>query len=345
MKLQRSNTLAAVAAVFLAAIANPYNASAETTPLQLGLFPPYQLYPGSYDVSGLRLNIFYVDNRTVPGIDVGGYNKAGEFNGLQFAAYECDTSAADGIQLAGGFCSVESSPVRGVQIAGLGVAAASLNGLQFTLGEALSDPVYGGQFAVYRSQCTELNGWQSGGLRADADAVKGIQTAVFYADAERTIDGAQLTLFAGEGEELQGVQMGAFVAKVRTGKMSGLQASLGACFAREKLVGGFRRLPRRGVAAPTSPLERDVARGVQFAGIVCEAENSRGVQVAGGWNRVTGRMEGMQVSVFYNRAALMNGVQFGLYNACDQLQGFQIGLINRSHDSDLPFLPLVNARF
>jgi len=53
---------------------------------------------------------------------------------------------------------------------------------------------------------------------------------------------------------------------------------------------------------------------------------------------------GIQMGVF-NRAERFSGLQVGVANYAYQLQGVQIGAFNVIGDSNIPFLPLINAAF
>ena len=54
---------------------------------------------------------------------------------------------------------------------------------------------------------------------------------------------------------------------------------------------------------------------------------------------------GFQFSALLNRAKRMRGLQISLVNWTDDLDGFQIGLININRNGRIPFLPLFNFGF
>lgn len=75
-------------------------------------------------------------------------------------------------------------------------------------------------------------------------------------------------------------------------------------------------------------------------------------------NRVRGDMQGLQAGVVnltgdgagiqmgvINSAERFSGLQVGLVNYAYQLEGVQIGAFNVIEDSNIPFLPLINAAF
>ena len=84
------------------------------------------------------------------------------------------------------------------------------------------------------------------------------------------------------------------------------------------------------------------ARGVQLALVYNAAERLEGVQI--GALCYAASVEGVQIGLL-NGADGVNGLQIGLFNATRVLHGVQIGLGNYVRESDVPLLPLVNARF
>ena len=75
-------------------------------------------------------------------------------------------------------------------------------------------------------------------------------------------------------------------------------------------------------------------------------------------NRVDGDMQGMQFAPVnltqdgagfqigaFNRAERFTGLQIGVANYAYQMQGLQIGLFNIIQDSNIPFMPVINAAF
>ena len=97
---------------------------------------------------------------------------------------------------------------------------------------------------------------------------------------------------------------------------------------------------------------------IQAACIMNQVEHDFcGVQL-GLVNNVRGDMEGLQAGAInltqdgtgiqmgvFNRAERFSGLQIGVANYAYQLQGVQIGVFNVIEDSNIPFLPIVNAAF
>ncbi|MEM6804416.1 MAG: hypothetical protein AAF696_23655, partial [Bacteroidota bacterium] len=69
-------------------------------------------------------------------------------------------------------------------------------------------------------------------------------------------------------------------------------------------------------------------KGVQAAGILNAGKSLKGLQVAGVANISTKEFSGLQVSSIFNKASSGKGLQLGLINVCDSLEGVPIGLIN-----------------
>jgi hypothetical protein len=99
------------------------------TGLQLSLFPPAQIFPENYDVSGFRFSLLYGRNANLRGFDMGLVNEltgvcegfqlglgnvADDMSGLQVGCYNAANTSS------GGFCQIGivnmGKDVRGVQI-------------------------------------------------------------------------------------------------------------------------------------------------------------------------------------------------------------------------------------
>jgi len=163
------------------------------SPLQIGLFPPVQLVPESYDIYGLKLNLFLSSCRTLTGIDLGVAGAVtDEVNGLQFALVSSETSSLNGLQISGlvigqnqagtarglqlgwGFAGGqnEAQTLTGLQMAaglGLGInnSGQQINGLQLVaaiIGINMADEVRGIQLATLFNKARDLKGIQIGAL-------------------------------------------------------------------------------------------------------------------------------------------------------------------------------------
>ncbi|MBN2449941.1 MAG: hypothetical protein JXR77_06110 [Lentisphaeria bacterium] len=143
---------------------------------------------------------------------------------------------------------------------------------------------------------------------------------------------------AGEGEAV-GVSVGGLVQV--SGDLLGLQ------------LGGLVPLPGAVVdgdatgaqVCPSMGVIGGNLRGVQVTGLVGEAQGVAGVQLAG-VSCLTDRIAGAQLALLWNEATTVRGMQLGIWNRCQRLDGIQIGLINVVGARDnCRWMPLVNAGF
>lgn len=85
--------------------------------------------------------------------------------------------------------------------------------------------------------------------------------------------------------------------------------------------------------------------GLQLGGLSSDADGStRGAQLSSIANRA-GDVIGGQLSMAFNLAAALTGVQISLVNISDDLTGVQIGLINVNRNGVVPFFPGINVGF
>jgi len=114
-----------------------------------------------------------------------------------------------------------------------------------------------------------------------------------------------------------------------------------------------------------------------YTGDIYCVKQSSGIQIACVFNIAEGHeMTGFQIAGIYNEILVMNGVQIGMVNYCENLSGIQFGLVNISGETKgfqigvfnraefgkpivqiglwnqitdptatFPFMPIVNARF
>lgn len=149
--------------------------SAETTPIQISLFNPIQLFQQETKVQGLRLNILYGVNKEMTGIDIGVVNQTnGPTQGLQLGLFPFGgfniTNELEGVQFAGFFGGANSANgnVSGMQLAGILAGfnkAENLTGIQIAgilLGVNLAKDTKGIQIATLYNQAEQLSGLQIG---------------------------------------------------------------------------------------------------------------------------------------------------------------------------------------
>lgn len=327
-----------------------------SVPFQIGVDEDHHLYPEEYGVHGLRLNVFYVENRFMKGLDIGFWNVAHDAGGLQMALYRNDTHDFGGIQLSlwsaeskqtDGFqislVQNDAGDVRGLQLTGLLGAAGAVSGFQIAGLSAVSGslsgeaPMKGLQAGLFEARAENAGGLQLGGVLADTDhQIDGLQLGVLFADA-RHARGLQLAGLAAKAKEAGGLQLGGLMAQAELDFHGLLQAGLLLAESGDMGPG----LQFGGLAATTVGR----ADGLQLSLLGTAAGVLSGIELAGLWNFVYEDAAGAQIALGYNRARNMSGLQIGLINQCDDLNGVQIGLINTVRNSDVRTLPLLQARF
>lgn len=157
---------------------------------------------------------------------------------------------------------------------------------------------------------------------------------VQFPEAASDVTGFRLSLFYGRNAGMMGLDLGCLVSVVDDDlfglELSGLVNSVGSS-----------------------------SGSVQLAGIANNCyEDFYGLQLSGIANRTGGNIAGGQISCFnmaedmdgfqiglYNKAAKATGLQIGVINEAASMQGVQIGLLNIIHDSQLPYMILLNANF
>lgn len=167
---------AIVILAFTVSLLSPFSAfSAESTPLQLSLLHPLQIFPKETKVQGLRINLLYGVNDEMTGIDLGAINRTtGKTQGLQLGAFPFGgvniTGNLDGIQFGGfwGGVNLADGDVSGLQISGIFGGfnkAGNLNGAQIAgilLGVNLANNTKGIQIATLYNQAEKIKGIQIG---------------------------------------------------------------------------------------------------------------------------------------------------------------------------------------
>ena len=181
----------------------------DCSPLQISLFPTYQLVSAEKDVCGLRLNLPVGDNVNIYGLDLGVMGVASESKmGIMlnlFSNYNSGGSTK-GIQI-GGMGNVQFIPdMQGIQIAGL--INLNLNRLNFLTNKNIGGS---GTKGIELAGCLNLNfgdidGIQIAGLANTGGEVRGIQIAGLF-NVATSVRGIQIGLINGT-QELSGLQIG-----------------------------------------------------------------------------------------------------------------------------------------
>ena len=133
------------------------------------------------------------------------------------------------------------------------------------------------------------------------------------------VNGVRIALIYGVNRHLHGADVGLW--NVLTGNHYGVQ------------IGGL--VAKRG----------GEAYGVNIAGLVNITDgDDAGVSLAGIYNSAGG-IHGVQLAGCHARAKKITGIQFSLFNYCEDLYGVQLGLLNYCPGGSIPFMLLINAKF
>lgn len=134
----------------------------KSTVFQYSIFSPIQLYPADYDVYGLRLNLLYGENKSVYGVDLGGYSYAsGDFYGVQLAAVVCARDGSCSAVTGATIANLSIGNDGGIAMAGfMNVAGGKYTGLQMACVNH-AQKFSGVQFGVL-NHCENFTGFQFG---------------------------------------------------------------------------------------------------------------------------------------------------------------------------------------
>lgn len=154
-----------------------------------------------------------------------------------------------------------------------------------------------------------------------------------FPPASWDVYGVRLNVFVGRHRDVGFVDAGV-LGNIVDGNMTGVE--IGGFYNRVGSSDGAIQ-----AACIMNYVEHDFC-GVQLGLVNCVNGDMQGLQ-AGAIN-LTQDGAGIQMGVF-NRAERFSGLQVGVANYAYQLQGVQIGAFNVVADSNIPFLPLLNAAF
>ena len=161
-------------------------------------------------------------------------------------------------------------------------------------------------FNIIGGYAAGLEGIEFAGVaNIEKDYVNGIQLAGFCNVVRNKTEGIQLAGYINVcGDSVKALQASGFCNIVK-GSFYGMQAS------------GFCNIDRGSV------------KGFQGAGFLNVSQDSLyGAQIAGFANLHNGNVNGIQASGFLNTARKVKGVQLGIINICDTIQGIPIGLLS-----------------
>ncbi len=153
------------------------NVGTGTSGFQLSLWEPAQIFPSTYDVYGLRLNLLYGKINALYGLDIGGFNYA--------------TSDTRGCQI--GVLGNRAGNLLGVEIAvGMNWVGNEMVGCQFGLINRIDATGNGLQVGLYNTAGEDFGGTQIGVFNWVGN-MRGVQIGV--ANACDTLHGIQIGLF------------------------------------------------------------------------------------------------------------------------------------------------------
>ena len=86
--------------------------------------------------------------------------------------------------------------------------------------------------------------------------------------------------------------------------------------------------------------------GVNTGGIVNITHGDDvGLSMAGVYNDVRGTAKGLQCAIAFASAKKVKGVQFAIFNYCEDMTGIQLGIVNICKDQWIPFTLFLNVWF
>jgi hypothetical protein len=152
--------------------------------------------------------------------------------------------------------------------------------------------------------------------------VRGAQLAGFLNLSVGSLYGVQVSGGANINlDTLRGIQVAAG-SNFNLGNMYGIQVAGGSNFVKRN-VDGLQ-------ISGTANITFGSVNKLQVAGWGNYARSVRGIQVAGFINLCRDSATGIQLSSFANSAGKLVGLQLGLINTTDELNGYQLGFINVS---------------
>lgn len=137
-------------------------AEEKATPFQYSIFSPIQLFSEDYDVYGVRLNLLYGVNKSIYGVDLGGYSTTtGDFYGVQLAVVAVSREGNCSGVTGAGIANLSIGDDGGVALAGfMNVAGGRYTGLQAACinhAQTFSGVQFGGF-----NHCEDFKGFQFG---------------------------------------------------------------------------------------------------------------------------------------------------------------------------------------
>ncbi|MBN1531063.1 MAG: hypothetical protein JXA20_00225 [Spirochaetes bacterium] len=201
----------------------PTGAAGYITPVQISLLNPLQVFPDTWGVLLLRVNLLYGYNTVVIGADVGAVNRSTQLYGIQGGILNIVQGFDGGIAgkssggLQAGLVNVDLVDFYGIQLGGLANGSLSLTGFQAAVINGAIDmegfqaggmnfAASGGgvQVALVNMVLNSAGSWEARG----GGEYRGLQVGALYNYADN-LAGMQLCAFINSmGGETAGVQIG-----------------------------------------------------------------------------------------------------------------------------------------
>src|SRR6266851_3636296 len=279
-------------------------------------------------VNGIRVNVEDAGLERVNGVNITVWKPreplTGSVNGLALGIVGPGAAELNGAQvgLAG---VVAERHVRWLSVGGLGVVSQG----------AIEGVSVGGLGVVAEGG---IRGIALAGLGVVAQGeVRGLVIAGLGAVTQRDLSGLTVAGLGAVAEgDLRGLVVGG-VGAVSQGRLTGVGISALAVVAEQGIDG----LGLSGLATVAA----GNIHGVSVAGYRVAATRLAGLSLAG-LTVTTRDMDGLSSSAYNRVRGLQRGLAIGLYNSADQLNGVQIGILNRAKNNRAPFkiLPILNVQ-
>jgi hypothetical protein len=210
------------------------------------------------------------------------------------------------------------------------------------LGNISFDTVMGIQYALFSNESNKpFTGLQRARLGKNycKGSFTGVQKALISNMIESDLKGSQQALIYNyTAGNVKGTQFSAGVNSCRD-TFSGIQFGLVSVTEKDLYgvsicpVTSFCKSEVKGIQMGCLNYSKTLS-GVQISPKlnISGSGGVKGLQLACDGNISTGDVNGMQCAVLYNQSKNLNGVQIGLVNKADTVRGIQIGLINCTDD-------------
>ncbi len=177
-----------------------------TKPVQLAIWSPVQLFSANDSIRGLRLNLFYTENKDVFGVTLGtGWAKtSGDMKGIGLGAVNWVDGLSYGFK--GGLLNYTGKRSVGLDIGMINIGQGDTTGIQFGVVNWNEGFFHGWQFGVANDANGHFVGLQSGLFNYAAE-MSGLQFGLFNTTHSKTMTGLQCGVI-NYAAEMSGLQIG-----------------------------------------------------------------------------------------------------------------------------------------